>query len=288
MVEAFTPDGVIDKPFTGGALCIMATIGVYKIVSRVIPERIYIGSTINIELRWREHRRMLRQNVHHSKRLQEHFNCYGLVDLSFHIIELCNIDILNEREQYHIDLNDPYFNINHIVGNPIRQHDEETKRIMSEKLIGNKRALGVKLSDEHREHLRKIKTGLKASDETRRKLSLMRMGNTWGRFNKGIKHNYSVSEETKRKISNAMMGRRKGVSFTADHCRKISECQRGKIRITKQSVKVININTGIIYLSLSLAAKVSGIKVSDLNNDIRKGKNRYGFIRYIPLLALTS
>ena len=286
MVEAFTPNGVIDKPFTGGALCIMGTIGVYKIVSKTIPDRIYIGSTTNIELRWREHRRMLRQNVH-SKKLQEHFDCYGLDDFAFHIIELCGIDSLNEREQYHIDINNPYFNIIHIVGNPVRQHDDETKRVMSEKLIGNKRALGVRLSEERIEQIRKRSTGRKASEETRRKLSLMRIGNTWGAFNKGIKRG-PLSEETKKKLSIAITGKRKGIPHTAEHCRRISEGQRGQIRITKKSIRVINVHTGIIYPSLSMAAKINGITVSDLNNDIKNGKNKYGFIRYKPLLALNQ
>jgi GIY-YIG catalytic domain. len=64
----------------------MNTSGIYKIESKLKPERIYIGSAINIGQRWRVHLSDLRKQKHHSKKLQNHYNKYGEVDLSFSIL----------------------------------------------------------------------------------------------------------------------------------------------------------------------------------------------------------
>ena len=60
--------------------------GIYKIVSKIRPDRMYIGSSINIPKRWREHISNLKKNKHHSKQLQNHFNKYGEADLQFSIL----------------------------------------------------------------------------------------------------------------------------------------------------------------------------------------------------------
>jgi len=44
--------------------------GIYQIQSKIKPERIYIGSAINISERWDKHLRDLSKNRHHSDKLQ--------------------------------------------------------------------------------------------------------------------------------------------------------------------------------------------------------------------------
>ena len=51
--------------------------GIYKIQSIIKPERCYIGSAVNIQKRWRDHKRELRNNKHSNKKLQNHCNKYG-------------------------------------------------------------------------------------------------------------------------------------------------------------------------------------------------------------------
>ena len=63
--------------------------GIYQIQSIIKPERIYVGSGINIYQRWTQHKRELRQNKHHSIKLQRHYDKYGESDLVFIIIEPC-------------------------------------------------------------------------------------------------------------------------------------------------------------------------------------------------------
>lgn len=51
--------------------------GIYKIQSKVKPERIYIGSAVNIRHRRNQHFSSLSLNNHHNKKLQYHYNKYG-------------------------------------------------------------------------------------------------------------------------------------------------------------------------------------------------------------------
>jgi len=95
----------------------MKTSGIYKIQSTTHPERIYIGSAVNINRRHNQHLRDLKHNTHHSVKLQRHFNKYGQNDLMFIIIEECPVDILLIKEQYHLNLNNTYFNICKTAGN---------------------------------------------------------------------------------------------------------------------------------------------------------------------------
>ena len=61
----------------------MVQSGIYKIESKIKPERIYIGSAKNIQFRWNLHKRELLNKKHHSHKLQWHVNKYGIDDLRF-------------------------------------------------------------------------------------------------------------------------------------------------------------------------------------------------------------
>jgi group I intron endonuclease len=85
--------------------------GIYKIQSAIKPERIYIGSGVNIQRRWWCHLSKLRNNKHENSKLQRHFNKYGEVDFQFSILLGCNENDLIKIEQYFIDSYNPFFNI---------------------------------------------------------------------------------------------------------------------------------------------------------------------------------
>ena len=137
-----------------------APIGIYEIKSK-INSRSYIGSSENIYRRWNHHINNLLKNKHHSIILQRHVNKYGINDLAFSILEICNDSNLIEREQIYINNNKPYFNIRKIA--------ESNK--------------GIKRSDETKEKLRKINLGKKLSENTCQKMRMRMMGNT---FTKGM------------------------------------------------------------------------------------------------------
>ena len=158
--------------------------GIYKIQSKVKPERIYIGSSINIKNRWKEHRVWLNANKHHSQKLQKHYNKYGKDDLIYSIITGCERFEIVELEQFFIDSFNPYFNV--------------CKKAYS--------CFGVKRSEESRKRISLSKMGNKSSvgrivsEETRIKLSMAKKGKSTWRKGKPL------TKEHRHKISESMLG----------------------------------------------------------------------------------
>lgn len=85
------------------------TIGIYKIENKINKKK-YIGQSMNIEKRWKKHRYLLNSNKHHNQYLQNAWNKYKEKCFIFNIIEVCDPDIINDREQYWIDKFDSYNN----------------------------------------------------------------------------------------------------------------------------------------------------------------------------------
>lgn len=77
-------------------------IGVYAI-KNTANSKVYIGSSISINERWREHKRDLKSNKHHSQHLQKAWNKYGEDCFEFNILEECNREETLIREQYYLD-----------------------------------------------------------------------------------------------------------------------------------------------------------------------------------------
>ena len=173
--------------------------GIYKIESKLIPERIYIGSAVNILSRKEQHFRLLRNNNHHSIKLQHHYNKYGIDDLHLSILLLCKENELIIDEQCFIDHYMPWFNICPNAGSQLgRTWDisEQGKINIGNALRGKKKSkeavekgrqsrLGKKFTEEHKQHLKEAwKNRLPMSEETKKKMSIARIGNTKG-FKKG-------------------------------------------------------------------------------------------------------
>ena len=81
--------------------------GVYKI-KNIKTNLVYIGSSIHIERRWKEHQYRLQNNAHHSYKLQNSYNRSKDKSI-FHyevIEEVQDASKLKEREQYWIDYYD--------------------------------------------------------------------------------------------------------------------------------------------------------------------------------------
>lgn len=146
--------------------------GIYKIQSRIKPERIYIGSSINIYKRWGDHNTDLLKNRHGNSRLQNHYNKYGESDLQFSVLCGCEVSEIIKNEQFFIEGYNPYFNICKIAGNTLgKMHSEESKRKMSESKKGHK------VSDETKAKMSVARKGSKRSEETKLKMSVKAMGN---------------------------------------------------------------------------------------------------------------
>jgi group I intron endonuclease len=216
--------------------------GIYGIRSRVHPERVYIGSSVNIRGRWAGHISSLEMGMHHNKKLQRHYNKYGKEDLIFEAIIKCNKEELLKAEQLFIDLHKPYFNVCPIAGNQ----------------------LGVRRTAETRRKISKAKSY--TSEETRKRMSY------------GQKHKQPISMEAREKMSRLQTGRRHSMETKE----RMSQAQKGNQhwlgkRHSAEGLKnlsdksgraklIINLETGIFYVSIKAAAASAnkpGIWLSD-------------------------
>ncbi|UGO50761.1 homing endonuclease [Bacillus phage vB_BanS_Sophrita] len=114
--------------------------GIYRITNK-INGKSYIGSSVNIGIRFNKHLSMLRNNKHVSKHLQHAFNKYGECNFYISVIEEVNEQNLLEREDYYIDLYDACnrrfgYNSTSATRREGYSHSEETKRKISEAQIG--------------------------------------------------------------------------------------------------------------------------------------------------------
>lgn len=88
--------------------------GVYKILC-VKNKKFYIGGSVNIKRRWKEHKLMLNKNIHHTKHLQNAWNKYGESAFEFTIIEHTTEDQVESREKdwiEHLNSNDKTIGFN--------------------------------------------------------------------------------------------------------------------------------------------------------------------------------
>jgi group I intron endonuclease len=145
--------------------------GIYKIVSKTISDRYYIGSSVNIQNRWKRHIRELKTNKHHSIKLQRHVNKYGIEDLKFVILTECSKKELLIKEQSFLDVNFPYFNTNKKAG--CANNGSPWNK-------GKKMKIPVWNKGKKMDEAQKLKMfGHNVSEETREKLRNIKLGKTF-------------------------------------------------------------------------------------------------------------
>jgi group I intron endonuclease len=172
------------------------TCGIYKITNKQ-NKKFYIGSSINVEIRWSAHKSYLRRNVHPNQHLQNAWNKYGEDNFDFSILIEVDNDALLDKEQEIIDETNCCdkkvgYNKAQIVGSPMkgRKHTEQTKLKIS---LANK---GRQVTDETRRKLSIANKGKPKSIETREKMSEAKKGQA-----PKVAHQ-PPSEKTKKKLSN--------------------------------------------------------------------------------------
>lgn len=82
-------------------------IGIYKITNN-INQHCYVGQSIHIEERWEEHKNEYNWKREARKPLYIAFQKYGLENFTFEILEECEPELLNVREQYWISYYNSY------------------------------------------------------------------------------------------------------------------------------------------------------------------------------------
>lgn len=110
-------------------------IGVYKI-EHIQSGNVYIGSSKQIYTRWKQHLNSLKNNKHHSSKLQSIWNKSTENNFRFEIVEECKISQLLEREDFYIQEFDSFkngFNMTESVFKYWKTYSKYKKEIVQEK-----------------------------------------------------------------------------------------------------------------------------------------------------------
>ena len=143
-------------------------IGIYQIRNKE-NGNIYIGSSNNIEDRWKRHKTALKGNRHHNCYLQRAWNKYGKDYFVFEtLVSMSEVDELPIVEQWFLDFLITEYNISKYTDAPTRgtEYSQEYKDKMSQTLMGReykdewRKSLsearqGIVFTAEHRANLRK-------------------------------------------------------------------------------------------------------------------------------------
>lgn len=221
----------------------------------------YVGQSVDIIKRFAAHKHAFRNGRHFNPHFQNAWNKYGESSFVFKILLICDKENLTYYEQLLVDKLNPLYNIcRECVGSPLgTKHTEQTRLKMSVMRIGNKNTLGHKLSDEHKKKISESLTGEKN-----------------GFF--GRKH----SAESIKRMSEIKTGEKHnffGKHHSEETKSKIRESNTGKTvsKETREKISKANIGKVIpIETRKKISKSVRGLKRSqETKNKISEAKKNY-------------
>ena len=117
-------------------------IGIYCIKNK-INGKVYIGSSNNIERRFKRHKTELNTKRHSNKYLEKAYNKYGEENFEFIILELCNEEKLIQKEICYISKYDSLnilkgYNLSIPIKHPSLTSNKEYRTILSKSKLGKK------------------------------------------------------------------------------------------------------------------------------------------------------
>lgn len=161
-----------------GILYGLRVCGIYKIINTA-NNKIYVGSSVQVESRILKHLSFLRRGRHPNGHLQSAFTNYGEDAFDFLLIERCDKESLLAREQYYIDTLNPEYNICTIAGNTLGyKHGQEAKAKMTAANMGNKRWVGRKHTEETKKRLSAVASARPVDYERLKRMAEGNKGNT--------------------------------------------------------------------------------------------------------------
>lgn len=191
-------------------------IGIYKITNK-INNKSYIGQSNNIKRRKNEHRCIEHET---NKSLKSAYVKYGIENFEFQVLEECELEKLNDREKYWIELLKPQYNrTSGGDGSPNHKVSEETKQLLKQKGKEFWNNLDEQIKDKIiNQNLKGPVVGHIVSEETREKLR---------QYNLGKKQ----SKETINKRKQTMIEKKKNgyVQTNENHNKKVICIEKNKI-----------------------------------------------------------
>lgn len=124
--------------------------GIYKI-ENILNNKIYIGQSINIEKRWKAHKKAAFDNkaTEYEYPLYRAMRKYGVDNFVFDIIEECESHILNDREKYWIKYYNSFFNgYNQTLGGDCTKREKKEKILKIFYLLENTNMTMLDISKE--------------------------------------------------------------------------------------------------------------------------------------------
>ncbi len=175
-------------------------IGIYLIKNEV-NGKVYIGNSTDIDRRWYNHKMELKNEKHHSPKLQRAYNKYGKDAFFYEVIQYCSKEDLISNEQYWIDKMDSFesgYNCTDNLINPSYNNKSRTGHVISEetrKKMSESQQKRPKMTEETKKKISIAAKGRKRkpfSDEWKRKIGEASKGNSYAKGNKRV-----LSEEEK-------------------------------------------------------------------------------------------
>lgn len=235
--------------------------GIYCI-ENIANNKKYIGQAYDINNRWRKHKYDLNNKSHYNDHLQKAWNKYGQDNFNFYVLEYCEIESLDEKEKYYIDLynviNRKYGYNNKTGGqNGGSRYSEESRIKMSEvqkKICEDKERIAV---------LRENSLKTWADDEYKKS----RSGENHPMYGKHL------SEEHRQKISTANKGKSKPPR-SKEHCEALSKSHKGKVSRNRNNTPVRCIELDMIFDDAITAGKELNLKHPNHVIDVCMGRRK--------------
>ena len=136
--------------------------GIYKLI---LDNKVYIGSAVNLYNRINFHKFQLLNKKHHNILVQRKFDKIRI--LSYEIVELCDKEVLIEREQYWIDTLKPELNLDRKAGS--RFGSKLSKKSIEKRNNTIKNKGGFHHSKESKLKIGLAQTGVKRTEEIKLK-----------------------------------------------------------------------------------------------------------------------
>ena len=142
--------------------------GIYEILNTVNGKR-YIGQSVDIDRRWKEHRKTLRKGIARHAYLQAAWNKYGEAAFKFSILVMCekNRDALFLYEQQAFNALKPEYNLAPIAGSNLGvKHRPEVCAAISARMKGKTYAKGTRRTPEQCQNISESLIGKKRGPQT--------------------------------------------------------------------------------------------------------------------------